>query len=161
MPCVVGKSRWNLQVKQGAVVNKIATVSDEAFTLLMLENYWDVMDEMDEDEFYKPLKHNSGKSSNESNSRSEKKTKKKTKVSSGKWTSAWRGSRRFCGWDAKGLLRFNELVKLVEDDRKDDVHFQTQYNINVRRLERNKSSERVPVAAATVPVYRDFASLGV
>ena len=62
LPCIVGKKRWKLQIKQGFKLNSIATVSDEAFMLLLLENCWDYMDNMDEDNFYKPKKRNATKS---------------------------------------------------------------------------------------------------
>ena len=113
------------------------------------------MQAMDEDVFYKPRKQN-----DESNTTNER-TERKKKVSLGKWTSTWRGSRRFCGWDPEGLLRFNELVAIVEQDRKEDLHFQAQYNIHLKRVYDKKNKRSTTQAAATVPVYRDLAALGV
>jgi len=45
----------------------------------------------------------------------------------GKWTSAWRGSRRYGGWSPEGLNQFNKLVKMVIQDRENNKHFQAQY----------------------------------
>ena len=40
LPCVVGKKQWKVQILAGKKVNKIATVSDAAFVLLVLKNVW-------------------------------------------------------------------------------------------------------------------------
>jgi len=52
LPCVVGKKRWKMQIHAGKKVNDVATVSDEAFILLVLENIWKEMIDMDINEYY-------------------------------------------------------------------------------------------------------------
>ena len=56
LPCVVGKKRWKMQILAGKHVNDIATVSDEAFVLLVLENIWVDMMKISVDEYYRPKK---------------------------------------------------------------------------------------------------------
>ena len=43
-----------MQILSGRHVNDIATVSDEAFVLLVLENIWDDMIKVNIDEYYRP-----------------------------------------------------------------------------------------------------------
>jgi len=45
-----------MQILAGKKVNDIATVSDETFALLILENIWDDMIEINIDEYYQPKK---------------------------------------------------------------------------------------------------------
>ena len=45
-----------MQILAGKKVNKIATVSDKAFVLLVLENIWDDMMNLDIDDYYHPRK---------------------------------------------------------------------------------------------------------
>ena len=56
LPCVIGKKWWKMQILSGRHVNNIATVSDEAFVLLVLENIWDDMMKVNIDKYYRPKK---------------------------------------------------------------------------------------------------------
>jgi len=56
LPCVVGEKRWKMQIQAGKKVNEIATVSDEAFVLLILKNIWSDMEKVDIDDYYRPKK---------------------------------------------------------------------------------------------------------
>jgi len=56
LPCVIGKKRWKMQILAGKKVNKIATVSGEAFVLLVLENIWDDMMNVNINDYYHPKK---------------------------------------------------------------------------------------------------------
>ena len=145
-------------MKQGAKLNSIVIVSDEAFTLLMLENYWDSMEAMDEDDFYKPKKQKT--SDNTSNTCTDNTEETKATVT-GKWTRGQRGSRRFSGWEPQGLLRFNELVQAVVENREQDLHFETQYKIHMKKNIAEKSTKNNKVQATTVAVYCDLDSLSV
>jgi len=51
LPCVVEK-QWKMQIQAGKKVNNIAMVLDEAFVLLILENIWSDMMEVDINEYY-------------------------------------------------------------------------------------------------------------
>ena len=50
------EKRWKMQIQAGKKVNEIATVSDEAFALLVLENTWSDMEKVDIDDYYRPKK---------------------------------------------------------------------------------------------------------
>ena len=103
LPCVVGKKRWKMQILAGKKVNDIATVSDEAFVLLVLENIWDDMMSLDIDDYYRPRKR--VKSNNSENNKTfttatshadstdNNDNHNRRIVVTGQWTSAWRGSR--------------------------------------------------------------------
>ena len=56
LPCVVGKKQWRMQLQAGKKINDIATVSDEAFILLILQNIRDDMMEVDINDYYRPKK---------------------------------------------------------------------------------------------------------
>ena len=45
-----------MQILAGKKVNEIATVSDEAFILLVLENIWSDMEKVNIDDYYRPKK---------------------------------------------------------------------------------------------------------
>jgi hypothetical protein len=73
----------------------IVSVTDEAFALLMIENY---------------------RSKWESHFRSSERGIAKVKVEA-KYTSSRLGTTEYGGWSWQGFQRFNQLVKLVEDNR--------------------------------------------
>ena len=167
LPCVVGKKWWKMQILSGRHVNDIATVSDEAFVLLVLENIWDDMIKVNIDKYYRPKKRKKTqedeegtRSGNSPNAPTNDKNKHDDRsVITGKWTSAWRGSRRYGGWNPEGINHFNRLVKIVQQDRENDSHFQAQYEIWLNESKGKKQKEKVnnPVVKA----YRDLTSLGV
>ena len=159
LPCVVGKKRWKLQINQGIKLNSIVSVSDEAFALLLLENYWESMHNMDEDDFYKPKKLNAGNAAASNTTNSGVEVAKSSNA--GKWTGAWRGARRYSGWKPEGLQRFNELATIVTENRKQDLHFEAQYKIHLRKQMTQKVSKNCSQPSTTVAVYRDLDSLGV
>lgn len=51
LACVTGKNDWKQQTKN-KLIRDFATVSDEAFALLVLENIWDKWIKMDPLEFF-------------------------------------------------------------------------------------------------------------
>jgi len=169
LPCVVGKKRWKMQILAGKKVNEIATVSDKAFVLLVLENIWDDMMNLDIDDYYHPRKRT--KSNNAENNKTSTTAKSTADtmdnndnrngriVVTGQWTSAWRGSRRYGGWSPEGIDRFNRLVKIVKQDRDNDTHFQAQYEIWLNESKRKKTKEKVK--QPLVKAYRDLSALGV
>ena len=71
----------------------MATVSDEAFTLLLLENYWEGWSTKNLDEYKSEV--TIDETTNQ---------KKKRKATWGKFTSGTWGSRRFGGWSKEGLI---------------------------------------------------------
>ena len=50
------EKRWKMQIQAGKKVNKITTVLDEAFVLLLLENIWSDMEKVNIDDYYRPKK---------------------------------------------------------------------------------------------------------
>jgi hypothetical protein len=116
MPFVVGAEAWNKK-KSKELVGDVATCSDKAFVLLSLENNYErwvseavwIVDNMDKEpstrankDFSASLYTNSGQSQN-----------------NGK-------SRRLQGWAREGYLRFNQLYKLVEQDRFQHANFESE-----------------------------------
>jgi len=77
----------------------MATASDEAFAYLLVENYWDSWSKLDLDQY-----------KNESTFDVASNRKRKRKANWGKYTKSAYGTRRYGGWTAEGLLRFNKLV---------------------------------------------------
>ncbi len=96
LPAVVGKKKYKNRVAYEPV-SKIATVSDEALAMLLLENSWEKWeDELD------------------------KETTDPSKLKPTKWTSMKSQGKRYCGWNQDGMIRFNELCDIVKKDRKKD-----------------------------------------
>ena len=103
---VVGHTAW----KDGCTkskVSELASITDEAFAYLLVENYYEVWTNIDL-EAYK----------NEEIQFDERtRKKKKRKPAWGKYTRNAFGARRYGGWTNEGLLRFNVLHEEVKSDR--------------------------------------------
>jgi len=111
LPCVVGKCKW----KKLVILKKIplfATVTDEAFALLVLENNWGVWLHEDAREYFMKNK---------------KELNKKEKGNNGLYTGHAKGATRFGGWSVEGVQRFNELCKIVRNDRDANELFDIEY----------------------------------
>lgn len=118
---VCGKRSWGRQKKHQLISEakvkggnaKMVTRSDEAFGLLMLENYIDKWKAMiadedaddDEDDGDRKMPARGGA------------TKKEPLRLRGIYTSKKRGHCKYSGWSREGIARFNELYKLVCEDR--------------------------------------------
>ena len=106
LSCVVGKRVWNVQkqyqlISQATMTgssDKLVTISDEAFALLMYENY--------EDKWTKQGSAQAGQSE-----------QSRKKVIRGKYTLQNSGTCKYGGWSHAGMRRFNELYDLVVEDR--------------------------------------------
>jgi hypothetical protein len=107
LECVAGKKGWGKE-KYFQSVSKavdretndiLVTVSDEAFALLMLENYRDKWILRYEEACIAGGRSNTDKRID------------------GKYTSSVKGHTEFGGWSRKGIRRFNALCELVEADR--------------------------------------------
>jgi len=145
-----------MQIQAGKKVNKIATVLDEAFVLLVLENIWSDMEKVNIDDYYRQKKE---KRNNDDNSEGQNAAGDETnngdrndnvvgnKLITGKWMSGWRGSR--C-WNSERLNHFNKLVKMVQQDRENDMHFQAQYEIwlNEGKNKKQKEKAKHPIVQA-------------
>ena len=106
LSCVVGKRQWIVQKKYQLISqatmtgssDKLATISDETFALLMYENY--------EDKWTKQGNEQAGQS-----------VQSGKKVIWGKFTVQNSGTCKYGGWSHAGMRRFNELYDLVVEDR--------------------------------------------
>ncbi len=88
LSAVVGKNVWKAKCA-GFAVSNIATISDEAFALVLLVNSWDVWSDTT----------NSGDS--------------KTR-----FTRNGAGTKKNEGWTQEGLEQFNQIARMVRTDRK-------------------------------------------
>ena len=108
LSCVSGKKVWGrkryyYRVSE-AVIDKgskelVVTVSDEAFAILLYENYIDKWI---------------------SRYHAEKRGEKPKGKMTGKYTSTIADSCLYGGWSVEGVARFNELCAIVDKDRKTD-----------------------------------------
>jgi len=102
--CIVGKSAYNAGWNAHKKLSEIATPSDEALALLFLEN-------------------NEARWSQEFDLDETATEEMKASLPKAKYTSSGRNgsmkgfTKKFGGWSAKGIERFNELLKLVKADR--------------------------------------------
>jgi hypothetical protein len=117
---VVGRHDWKSR-ESTEMISSMATVSDEAFAILIFENNYDVWTE-DVTE----------------NRDGEK--------ASSKYTQNGAGTKKYQGWTVEGLNRFNYLAALVHADRKrDDKKFETMVlqkkDRNNKIRKRKRSSE--------------------
>jgi len=100
LSCVLGKCKW----KKHVVLKKVplfATVTDEAFALLVLENNWGVWLLEDPKEYFMKNK---------------KEQDKKQKQNNGLYTGHAKGATRFGGWSLEGVQQFNDLCDFVRND---------------------------------------------
>jgi len=145
LACVIGKNEWKDMIKI-KTVKEIATVMDEAFTLLILENIWDEWIEMDAVDY---LKHQKGiEKGTEQNS-------KRRKIGGGKWTSDVNGSVKYSGWNDEGLQRFNELCEMVNENRAKFPEFNRSYLIKNTKNSENTVCKQ-PAAKRTFKIYDDL-----
>ena len=82
----------------------MATISDEAFAYLLIENHWDSWSQLDLEQYKAELKFDVASN-----------RKRKRKASWGKYTKTAFGARRYGGWMAEELLCFNALFEVKKD----------------------------------------------
>ena len=137
LECVCGARYWRkakvLMLVSDAADDgrKLVTKSDEAFGLLLIDNYidkWstsltraaDTETTMERDADAESLADNAGEDNNTGaeNERSRKRRKKKGHERlMGKYTANKSGHCKYGGWSRKGTRRFNEFYHLVHEDR--------------------------------------------
>ena len=120
LSCVVGKLRYRKLVR-GQRMTHVATSSDEAFALLLLENNYDRWLDV----------HNNSKGQAQAHETPPGKTKRWESDVSPKFTVGGLlltgGSRKYKGWTDAGIVRYNELFHAVSLDRKRNREFTTRY----------------------------------
>ena len=116
---VVGVAYWRKHCAK-MTIRDMATISDEAFALLLLENYWESWSTKNVEEYKTEVAFD--ESTNQ---------KKKRKATWGKYTSGAWGSKRFGGWSKDGLQRFNQLYTEVQKDREKSnaVYVEERYRL--------------------------------
>ena len=115
------------------VISKIATPTDEAFALLVLENIWDAWKDVDPQEYIMARSKRRREEDDdvegecETNSDGTTKKAKRRKEIPGKYTKEHRNAKRYRGWGDDGHAHFNQLVNLVREDRKVRGSFEEEY----------------------------------
>ena len=102
---VVGITNWRDSCTK-STVSEMATVSDEAFAYLLVENYWNKWSALDLQTYQKESTFENGSVK-----------KKKRTATFGKYTQNAYGAKRFGGWTREGLIWFNVLYAEVKADR--------------------------------------------
>jgi hypothetical protein len=121
LDCVSGARAWGGQRKYVEEVSKaeikgvggkikLVTVSDEAFGLLLYENYVD--------KWIQKFQNEKRSLQPSAISMAEKRKSSGTKIR-GKYTKGSVGHCEFGGWSERGLRRFNELCEIADADRRD------------------------------------------
>ncbi len=111
---VAGRKTWGKQkylklmsepTREGG--KPIVSVSDEAFALLMLDNYYErwIKERMERFEKSKQLTPD----------------KKFVRGRKGKYTAPKNGNREYRGWSNEGILEYGRLLKMVRNSRQEDV----------------------------------------
>ena len=98
--------------------SKIVSVSDEAFGLLLIDNYlekWKVVAD-EEAGGTGPRTENNG-TTTEAETGSGQGIQKKARRMAGKYTQKKAGQCKYSGWSRDGISQFNALRKVVEEDR--------------------------------------------
>ena len=133
---VVGRDVWK-RCAHTHTISQIATVSDEAFALLLLENSW---------EAWKAV------------------AGKQTSVPCPIYSVRGPGTKRFQGWTEKGIERFNELYDDVSEDRRhnegtfDEAYKCAMFDAMAGRKRKRKQqciSEEIQVIRARIESPRE------
>lgn len=133
--CVVGKLVWRDRVCY-ETVSDIATPSDEALTLLILENSWDRWEQIYE----------------------MKGDYRKATIAT-KWTSDPHQASPYSGWTVEGRERFNELRQLVLRDRSEDYCSMVEEHYQQKKQEEQlnrKKRKRISLEEEEVECADDF-----
>jgi hypothetical protein len=104
LECVVGKAAWSKKKYQSRIseaeyantTEKIVTVSDEAFALILYENYIDKWITR----YHNPIADG-----------------ERGKKILGRYTRSSVGYTEYGGWSEEGVIRFNELCQTIVEDR--------------------------------------------
>ena len=124
--CVVGRIEWKRSCKDQPI-SKIASATDEAFALLVLENIWDSWRDVDPQEYLLKRRERvePKKQAPEGSSTSQKRPRQKEIP--GKYTEKHRNAKRYRGWSEEGFARFNQLVRMVREDRAQRKEFEVNF----------------------------------
>lgn len=126
LECVSGKRGWG-KVKAVHLVSDYCSISDEAFTLLALENNW-------------------------------RRWSSKEKRGKGVYTASMQGNKMFEGWSEEGLQRYNELYRLVKENRESEEgkKFERAFREKKQAELKNKVLRKSPVPKKAIVVMDDL-----
>ena len=126
LPCVVGKINYQKK-RSTTLVSQIATMSDEAFGYLFLENIWDNWTKLSQEDMLKIVQGKVGNArrvekenadGESGNGQGDRRQSVMVTGREGKWTFGKEvSSRKYKGWAMAGLERFNDLCDEVVHDR--------------------------------------------
>jgi hypothetical protein len=125
LECVCGVALWN-KAKTKQLVSeardtsgsKVVSVSDEAFALLLIDNYlekWKIRAAEEDAENIELVGDGAAAITTEGENARRKQTK-----TPGKYTGKAKGQCKWGGWSSEGIQQFNFLRKLVKADREAD-----------------------------------------
>lgn len=117
---LVGKVNFERKAKSKKI-SEFVSISHEAFALLFLENYREVVEERAE----------MPKVERKKGQRREDTTAK------GKYTGDGRGARRNGGWSDEGLERYADLFEMVRENRREDATREKGFEIRYQELMKN------------------------
>ena len=103
---IVGMTIWKDSCTKQKVSEKM-TVSDEVFTYLLIENYWDEWSTKSLDEYMQEVSYDSSTSK-----------RKKRKSTWQKYTKGALGACHYGGWNQDGIIRFNQYVRRLRRTEK-------------------------------------------
>ena len=126
MECVCGATAWNnAKIKQlvsearDPSGSKIVSVSDEAFALLLIDNYLEKWKTRAGEEVAARIDSVAGGAA-AITAEGEEITRRKQTKTAGKYTGKAQGQCKWGGWSPEGIKQFNFLRKLVKADREAD-----------------------------------------
>ena len=128
-------------MKQGCLISDVASVSDEALCIAILENSWDKWIHL-----YKTR----NDTSDDENSQDKEDNEENSPLPSTKWTEDGRGAgaKKYFGWNRNGIDRFNAITALVREDRElpQRSKFEEDFKINnkyatIVQKKKNKTTE--------------------
>lgn len=111
LPYVVGRTKWNYIMRTNRDIRDVASTSDEALGLVLLENSWDRW-EWEHTKTKEDIKADNAK-------RPEERTGPQTKYTVGRGRKDV--SRSCSGWTNQGILRFSELAKMTDTQKAEDT----------------------------------------
>jgi hypothetical protein len=141
LECVCGARPWR-NAKKTTLVSKaddghrgkLVTKSDEAFALLLIDNYmekWISALAPEENMETDAVAHDSNNGPGEVGTNASNQKKKGTKRIPGKYTAKKNGHCKYGGWSRAGTARFNELYSLVQEDRASPQSEQMEHELMV------------------------------
>jgi hypothetical protein len=126
LECVCGATAWNnaktkqlISEARDPSGSKIVSVSDEAFALLLIDNYLEKWKTRAGEEVAARIDSVAGGAA-AITAEGEEITRRKQTKTAGKYTAKAQGQCKWGGWSPEGIKQFNFLRKLVKADREAD-----------------------------------------